>query len=241
MKALLAALLMLLLLAASEPVTVSVSVQRASDDLLEPVTISIALRNNSPQSILATFLTTDVYQMEVRNDREKVWDSLYNTRPLTIERRIPLHTGTTPLVSYIWDGTTNDHRSVAPGTYTLRVSILGSILHPTAEVPLVFATPTPIRAAFALKPGSGVTVEGEARRLSTGLALTDESGTIALNRGLGPNPQGLFIVRGFVQKDLTGTSLQVSHFAPAFENTQVQSPPTPPGPLIAPTPRRTPQ
>lgn len=249
MKRLLLALLAVVLLGANDPIGVSVTLQREANDLLAPVTVLIVLRNTLPSSVLATFLTTDTYQIEVLGDREKLWDSLYNQKATDIERRIPLHSGSTPLVSYIWDATTNDHRSLAPGKYTLRVNILGSIVHPTADVPLVFSTPTPIQAALALKAGSAVTVQGEEQLLNGTLTLADEGGSIRMNRGLGPHPQGQFVVRGFIQKDVSGLSLQVSRFAPAFDNPQGQMPttptplpvkPTPSKPLpVIPSPRRT--
>lgn len=219
-------------------VDLSVKIDRPSDDLLVPITIVIALRNPGQTPILASFLTTDLYQIEVRDGQTSLWNSLFGHKPIDIERRIPLAPGATPLGSFIWDGTTNDHHSLAPGSYVVRVSILGSIVHPTLDVPIAFATPTPVRDAKKLKDGTAVTLEGTVQMIDGVPMLADDADTIRVSRLAGAHAQGRYVVRGYITKVNGVATVGVERALPAFDNAQPQAPPpsTPPRPLLKLTP-----
>jgi hypothetical protein len=219
-------------------VDVSVKVNRPSDDLLVPMTIAIALRNPGQTTILASFLTTDLYQIEVRDARTSIWNSLFGHKPIDIERRIPLPPGTTSLGSFIWDGTTDDHRSPAPGSYVIRVSILGSIVHPSLDVPITFATPTPVTEAKKLKDGTAVTLEGTVQLVDGVPTLADDADTIRVSRLAGAHAQGRYVVRGYITNVNGIATVGVERALPAFDNTEPEAPPpaTPPRPLLKLTP-----
>jgi hypothetical protein len=187
--------------------------------LLAPVTISIALRNPGQVPVIASFLTTDVYEIQVRDAATQLYSSLFGHKAVEIERRLTLPPGTTPLTSFIWDGTTNDRRSLAPGTYILRVNILGSIVQPSSDTPIAFATPLSIASATALKDGSAVTLAGTSQFINNVPTLVgDDGSTIRMSRLVRPNAQGPYVVRGYITKVNGTTTLTIERTAPAFDN-----------------------
>jgi hypothetical protein len=231
----------LALLAAVQPdVLLSAKVTRESSDLLVPVTVTIALRNPSQTSVIATFLTTDLYEVEIRDEHTQLWSSLFGHKPIDIERRIPIPPGITPLGALIWDGTTNDHRSLGPGTYTVRVSILGSLVHPQVDVPIRFETPTPIASALTLAPGTAVTVAGEVARIEGGAPLISGDGdSLRLSRLPEVRAQGDYVVRGHIMKVNGAIMLVVERAVPAFDNLDPEAAPPSPRPAMTlmPVPR----
>jgi hypothetical protein len=119
--------------------------------------------------------------------------------------------------------------------------ILGTLVHPAADVPLDFATPTPIADAIAGKADTDETISGTPQRGATGWELTDASGSIALSRSMGLRAAGEWIVRGHVAKVQATTQFVVTEFAPAFDNLNAEPVPTPiPLPSgMTPVPRHT--
>jgi hypothetical protein len=223
-----------LLAAAIPPVEVSVGVTRADDGLLSPVTITIGLRNPQRSTLTASFLTTDLYEVQVRDGDSELYSSLFGHKPIEIERRIPLPPGLTSLGSLVWDATTNDHRSLAPGTYTLRVSILGSLIHPSAEIPIAFATPLPVASAKALKPGTAVTLAGSSVLIGgVPTLIGDDGATLRLSRLARPRAQGRYIFRGYITKIDDSLELAVERAAPAFENLTPEAARPSPQPLMS--------
>ena len=216
------------------PLTLSVNVTRAANALLSPVTIGISLRNPSQTPIVATFLTTDLYEVQIRDANTQLFSSLFGHKPIEIERRIPLPAGTTSLGSLVWDATTNDHRSLDPGTYILRVNILGSLVHPSTDVPIVFATPLAVASAKAAKDGSEVTLAGISQFIAGVPTLVGGDGeTIRLSRMPRPRAQGRYIVRGYITKTGGTTTLNVERALPAFDNLDPEASPPPPRPLMS--------
>lgn len=237
----LAAGLVVALLGATATVGLTVNVVRPSNDLLVPLTITVALRNPLREPLVVSFLTTDLYSIEVRDEHTQLWSSLFGHSPIDIERRIPFASGSTTLGSFVWDTVTNDGRSLAPGTYTLRVGILGSIVHPTFDEPIVFATPTPVGTVKTLAAGTAVTVSGTPVLANGTVGITDGSETIRLTRGVGPRPQGTYVVRGIVRRGATGVTLDVVRAMPAFDNLDAVASPPPGAPVrLTPLPRLSP-
>jgi hypothetical protein len=240
----LAALGALALIAATlPPLALSVNVTRTSSALLSPVTIGISLRNASQTSIIATFLTTDLYEVQIRDANTQLFSSLFGHKSIDIERRIPLPAGTTSLGSLVWDATTNDHRSLDPGTYIVRVNILGSLVHPSADLPIVFATPMAVASANAAKEGAEITVAGVSQFSgNVPILVGDDGETIRTSRLARPRAQGRYIVRGYITKTGGTTTLNIERALPAFDNLDPEASPPPPRPLmsfppIPPTPR----
>lgn len=216
------------------PLALSVNVTRTANALLSPVTIGISLRNASQTPIVATFLTTDLYEVQIRDANTQLFSSLFGHKPIEIERRVPLPAGTTSLGSLVWDATTNDHRSLDPGTYILRVNILGSLVHPSSDVPIVFATPLAVASARAAKDGSEVTLAGVTQFIGGVPTLVDGDGeTIRLSRLARPRAQGRYIVRGYITKTGGTATLNVERALPAFDNLDPEASPPPPRPLMS--------
>ncbi len=228
---------MALLAATVPPLGLVVNLTRPSNDLLVPITIGIGLRNPGQTPIVASFLTTDIYEVEVRDENTQIYSSLFGHKPIEIERRIPVPVGNTSLGALVWDATTNDHRSVAPGTYTLRVSILGSIVHPTSDVAIAFATPLPLASAKALATGTAVTVTGTSLMVDGFPTLVGDDGdTIRTTRLARPRAQGRYVVRGYITKTNGTVVLAVDRALPAFDNLEPDAvPPTPRPPMSFPT------
>lgn len=232
-----------LLAATVPPIALNVSVSRQANDLLVPVTVTMGLRNPGQTPIIASFLTTDLYEIEVRDEHTQLYSSLFGHKPIEIERRIPVPAGNTPLGALVWDATTNDHRSLAPGTYTLRVNILGSIVHPTSDVTIAFATPLPIASAKALKEGTAVTLAGNSQFMDGAPTLVGDDGdTIRMSRLVRPRAQGRYIVRGYISKLNGAVIVNIERAVPAFDNLEPEIAPPTPRPLmsfppITPSPR----
>ena len=119
--------------------------------------------------------------------------------------------------------------------------ILGTLVHPAADVPLDFATPTPIADAIAGKADTDETISGTPQRGRPAGSFTDASGSIALSRSMGLRAAGEWIVRGHVAKVQATTQFVVTEFAPAFDNLNAEPVPTPiPLPSgMTPVPRHT--
>lgn len=230
----------LALLAATAPdVGIVAKVARESNDLLVPVTVSIAVRNPAPDTVTVSFLTTDIYEVTVRDEHTELYSSLFGHKPVIIERRLPFMPGTTPLVSFIWDGTTNDRRSLAPGSYTLHVGLVGSIIHPAADIPIAFATPLSFAQAQAKPPGTAVTVAGVMQIVDGLPTLVADDGTTLHVSRIVPHSQGRYIIRGYITKTGDTISVNVARAIPAFDNLDAVATPPPPRPLMT-FPRMTP-
>jgi len=232
-----------LIAATVPPIGLSVSIKRTANELLAPVTVTIGLRNPGQVPVIVSFLTTDLYEIEVRDENTQLYSSLFGHKAIEIERRIPLPPGATSLGSLVWDATTNDRRSLAPGTYTLRVSILGSIVHPSSDSPIAFATPLAIASAKALKDGTAVTVAGVSQLIAGVPTLVGDDGdTIRLSRLARPRAQGRYVVRGYISKVSDAITLGVERAIPAFDNLDPEATPPAPRPAmsfppITPSPR----
>jgi hypothetical protein len=200
-------------------ISAEISIQRDSDALLAPFTVAIALRNSTRTIVGLDFPTADLFRIDVRSDDHILWSSASGHSPLHIARRVDVPPGLFRLVSEIVDATTDDRRSLAPGTYTIRVALLGTDLRTTIDRRITFAPPFTVASALAAKPGVVFTTAGIQVLGPTGARLTDPTGTIALSHPLGAHPVGTFIVRGSLERLGTdAVQLVVDRFAPAFEN-----------------------
>ena len=221
-------------------ITLDVTSARASNALLEPVMFTLSYKNPG-DLVQATFLTADVYQIQIVDAASTVWDSLYQHKAIEVEHTMPIAPGTSRIASYVWDGRTSDHRSLAPGHYRVHVTVLGTLVHPSVDIPIDFATPTPITDAIAGKATSDVTIAGTPQRGETGWELVDATGSIALSRSMGLHAAGQWVVRGHVARVQALTQFVVTEFAPAFDNldSQVVATPVPLPSGVTPAPRHT--
>jgi hypothetical protein len=209
-------------------VTAEITLKRDSDALLAPFTVAIALRNTTRTLVGLDFPTSDLYRIDVERDAAVVWSSAAGHKPLQIARRVDVPPGLFRLISEIVDGTTLDHRAYAPGTYTVRVAMLGTTLATATDTTIAFAPPVTIAEALAAKTGVVVTTAGVPSVEAGVPVLRDATGTLRLARVLGPHPTGTYVVRGYL--DAQGDLMQfaVGRFAPAFDNLHEARPPLPP-------------
>jgi len=194
------------------PIGVEIGVTPAAPDLLASFTVAIALRNSAHAMLPLDFPTTELYRIEVLHDGVPVWTSEHG-KPLRIARRIEIPPGRLPLVFYDVDSLTADRHAFAPGAYLVRVTMLGATLTSTYEQTVTFAPPLTI--AQALASNGSVTVAGTPGIERGTPVLTDASGTLPLSRALGRHPEGIFLVRGALDRSGATPVFTVSRFAPA--------------------------
>jgi hypothetical protein len=205
----------LLALATPRPrsrISAEIGIKPAAPDLLVSFTVSIALRNTAHAMLPVDFPTTDLYRIDLVRDGALVWTSEH-AKPLAIPRRIEVPPGRLPLVFYDVDSLGADRHAFAPGTYLVRVTMLGSTLTSSYEQTLTF--PPPLTVAQALASKGLVTVAGTPGIAGAAPVLTDASGTLRLSRALGLHPDGVFLVRGTLDRTAATPVFTVMRFAPA--------------------------
>lgn len=205
----------LLALATPRPrarITAEIGIKPAAPDLLVPFTVSIALRNSAHAMLPVDFPTTELYRIDVLRDGALVWTST-RAKPLAIARRIEVPPGRMPLVFYDVDSLTADRHAFAPGAYLVRVTMLGATLTSAYEQTVTF--PPPLTVAQALASNGAVTVAGMPGIEAGKPLLTDATGTLPMSRPLGLRPEGIFLVRGTLDRSAATPVFAVTRFAPA--------------------------
>jgi hypothetical protein len=178
--------------------TLSLQLQQSSFDLLDGVSIEVAAHNSANAPAVVRFQGPAEYQIQVLAGNDVIWTNATVTPESTT---FPVHkrqfvSGPSILVVYIWNGTKTDGSSPAPGTYTVRVRLLGLGATPEATAKLHFAEPVPVSALDKIKQGDTVTIAGTLD--PTNGILTDDTGTIPLARRLLNAPGGPVAVRGYL-------------------------------------------
>lgn len=226
------------LLGVSNPLSVHVDVKRTSLDLLDPVSFVITVINNAKMPVVASFPTSDMYDIAVSAHGKELWSWSKSHLATQVLRSYTFTPGKTVLVTHIWDALSG-RQSVAPGEYVANVRLLDSKYHPNTEVPLRFAIPLPVSAAVQLPIGAAVTVTGTLGSSGTRTQLRDFSGALGLSRRIAMQaPSGTFVVRGYLTRENGELFLSVDRWARTLDNPEPALTP-PPVPVI-PTPRKTP-
>jgi len=205
----------LLAFAAPRPsarITAEIGIKPTAPDLLASFTVAIALRNTAHAMLPVDFPTTELYRIDVLRDGVVVWTSARG-KPLPIARRIEVAPGRMPLVFYDVDSLTADRHAFAPGSYRVRVTMLGATLTNTYEQTVTF--PPPLTVAQALVSKGSVTVAGMPGVEGGTPVLTDATGTMRISHALGLHPAGMFLVRGTLDRSAAVPVFAVTRFAPA--------------------------
>ena len=212
--------LMLALCGVSGPLTLKVDVKRTSLDLLDPVSVGIAVNNSSKALITAHFPNSDTYDLRLTNSKGvEMWDFIATHKAVPVKRTLGFTPGRTVLAVQLFDSQLPDRRSLAAGTYQLRVSLLDDKYAPAVTLPLHFAEPTPIAALRKLPLNSAVTVAGTLKPDGTLMDISDETGSIKLTKRIGGGfTSGQFIVRGYINKENNELVFTVDHFARSVDN-----------------------
>jgi hypothetical protein len=177
--------------------TLSLQLQQSSFDLLDGVSIEVAAHNSAAAPVAVKFARPEEYEIQVLHGDQVVWTNetvspQSTTFPVHARQFVP---GPSVLVVYIWNGVASDGSSPGPGTYTVRVRLLGMGVTPEATAKLRFMDPVPVTALDKLKQGNTVTIAGTLD--PTKGILTDSTGTIPLGRRLLTAPDGPVAVRGY--------------------------------------------
>lgn len=201
-----------------------VALAREGTALLTPFTVAIALHNTTGHMMRLRFPTADLFRVDVLRDDAPVWSSVTGHKPIPITRQLDVPPGLLRLAQVIVDSTTDDRRAFAPGTYTVRVAMLGTNFGTIVDKTIAFDPPLPISRALAAKPGTVITIAGEPY-IDGGIPrLRDGSGTLRLSRALGIGVHATYVVRGFMDALGDERVFDVGRSAPAFENTIMPTP-----------------
>lgn len=178
--------------------TLSLHLQQTSFDLLDPVSVEVAVHNPARVPTSVEFPAPTQYVVTVKRGTQVIW-----TSPATVPpgvsfppHRVPFEPGPSVLAIYVWNGLESDGTVPAPGDYTVSAKLLGTHERPTASARVHFIAPVPIAAARDLKLGDTITIAGTLD--STKGRLTDASGSVLLARRLLNAPPGTVAVRGYL-------------------------------------------
>lgn len=205
---------------AAGPLTLSAEVKRSSYDLLDGVNVTIAVQNHSKKPVATTYSDSDTYDIRLLSPARKVvwaWSGVH--KPAPVRKALTFSPGRNVLIVHIWDGTTADGRSIAPGVYTLHANLSDDAYRPAVEIPVRFEAPIPIGAVKKLPLNSAATIAGTVRYTATGAELADAGDSIQLSRRIAmPAPAGTYVVRGFLTKVDGGLVFAVDRYARAYDN-----------------------
>jgi hypothetical protein len=201
-----------------------VTLERQGTALLAPFTVAITLHNAADHVVQLRFPTADLFRVDVLRDEAPVWSSLTGHKPIPITRQLDVPPGQLRVAQVIVDSTTDDHRALAPGHYTVRVAMLGTNFGMIVNKPVTFDPPATVATALATKPGTVITIAGEPYADGGTPRLRDGTGTLRLSRALGIRPTGTYVVRGFLDAYGDERVFDVGRSAPAFENAPSPAP-----------------
>jgi hypothetical protein len=202
----------------------AVGLERDGRALLTPFTVTIAMHNATGHVVTLQFPTADLFRVDLLRDDTPVWSSVTGHKPSPITRQLDVSPGLLRLGQVVVDATTDDHRSLAAGKYTLRLAMLGTNFGAVIDTPIAFDPPATIAAVLASRPGQVCTIAGEPYLDGVAPQLRDASGSIRLSRALGIRPFGTYVVRGFVDAVGDERVFDVGRSAPAFENVPSPAP-----------------
>jgi hypothetical protein len=217
-------------------VVLSVVVSPKASPPLEAFVANVGVVNKTGVPTVLHFGSSDLYVIEIRKGANVLYSTSYLHRPVPVERSIPIGPGRTTIANVTFDGLTNERHALAPGTYTLRTTFLGSTPPSVVDLPLHILPATPLAAVAKTKNGTAIVVVGAPTRTADGKpGLTDGTTTIVLSRNIGLLARGPHVVRGYVDisRD-AGTVLDIVSYAPTYDNDSATPSPTP-----IPTPRAT--
>ncbi|HTU69187.1 MAG TPA: BsuPI-related putative proteinase inhibitor [Candidatus Baltobacteraceae bacterium] len=178
--------------------TLSLQLQQTSYDLLDGVSIEVAVHNSANAPVAVAFAQPAEYRISVLRGDRVIWSSS-TAEPAGVTFPIHKHTfvqGPSVLVVYVWNTIESDGSTPDPGDYTVRAQLLGQNLAPQATAMLHFIPPVPLAAVEKLKLGNSVTVSGTLD--PTKQILTDSSGSLVLARRLITAPDEPVAVRGYL-------------------------------------------
>jgi hypothetical protein len=179
-------------------ITLSLQLQQTSFDLLDGVSIALAMHNSAGAPAIVKFLQPAEYQIQVLHGSDVIW----TTQTVNPENTtFPVHThrfvsGPSVLVVYIWNALEANGTSPSPGTYTVRARLMGEGVTPEATAKVRFAEPFPASGLGTLKANDVVTIAGTLD--ATKQILTDSSGSVTLAKRLLTAPDGTIAVRGYL-------------------------------------------
>jgi len=201
-----------------------VGFERDGRALLCPFTVTIALHNATGRLVRLQFPTADLFRVDIVRDDNPLWSSVTGHKPIPITRQLDVSPGLLRLGQVVVDATTDDHRSLAAGTSTVRVAMLGTNFGTVIDTPITFEQPAPIASVLAGKPSVVRTIAGEAYLDGAYPRLNDTSGSIRLSRTLGIRPGVKYVVRGFLDAVGDERVFDVGRSAPAFESAATPAP-----------------
>ena len=201
-----------------------VDLERDGRALLTPFTVTIALHNATGHLVRLQFPTADLFRIDIVRDDNPLWSSVTGHKPIPITRQLDVSPGLLRLGQVVVDATTDDHRSLAAGTSTVRVAMLGTNFGMVIDTPITFDQPASIADVLAGKPSSIRTIAGEAYLDGAYPRLNDASGSLRLSRALGIRPGAKYVVRGFLDAQGDERVFDVGRSAPAFESAASPAP-----------------
>ncbi len=178
--------------------TLSLQLQQTSFDLLDGVSIALAVHNSASAPSIVKFSKPAEYEIQVLHGSDVIWA---NQTVAPENASFPVHThrfvsGPSVLVVYIWNAVKASGASPGPGLYTVRARLLGEGVTPEATAKLRFTDPFPASGLGTLKTGDIVTIAGTLD--ATKQILTDSSGTVTLAKRLLTAPDSTIAVRGYL-------------------------------------------
>lgn len=201
-----------------------VTLQREGTALLAPFTVAISLHNATGHMERLRFPTADLFRIDVLRGDDLVWSSVTGHKPIPITRQLDVPPGLLRLGQVIVDSTTDDRRALAPGSYTVRVAMLGTNFGVIVDKTVSFDPPETIAVALQTKPGTVITIAGEPYVDGGTPRLRDATGTIRLSRIPSVRSPGPLVVRGFLDAQGDERVFDVGRAAPAFDSTATLPP-----------------
>jgi len=183
-------------------------------DVLSPVTVRVGIRNHATRVIDVAFANAETVVLEIRSGDEILWSSAFEHKPIEFGRTISVAPGIYQLANYVLEGTTNDRRALAAGTYTAHIAMLGTTFHPSVDRVLTYLPPLQIERAVKAKNGTIATLVGTPSVEKGVTTLSDGTASIRLTRALGVGAVGVYAVRGYVDINELGTQFSVARFLP---------------------------
>ena len=183
-------------------ITLSLQMQRMSFDLLDALSIEVAVHNSNKAPVSVRFDTPAEYSIDVLRDGNILWSSAAaQTAPMAIPAHVrQFMPGPTVLSVYIWNETTKDGASLTPGDYVVRARLLGEGNSAQASMRVHFTAPTPISALSSLHPGEEITIGGRLDEAKQ--RIDDGTASILLTKKLPNAPDAAIAVRGYVTTSL---------------------------------------
>jgi len=186
-------------------------VARATFDPLDAIDVTVRVFNGRSTPIVIRFGQTAEYGLSLSRDGGDRWSSPATTGGTPHARTFPR--GYSTLVTYEWNGTLADGSAPAPGSYTLRGTLLADGAQPDDEIRIRIDAPLPL-SALAKTGSQVVTVAGTLDAI--GMTLHDATGDVKLMRRIPSVAPGAIVdVRGSMTIQPDGTkAFAIERWAP---------------------------